>query len=72
MHYIKIDGKNNDTETLPDAAKQQLEMLAVTDAEIRRLQAQLAIAQTARNAYLRALAEAVKPAIPAGDTVKLG
>ena len=39
---------------------QRLMMPAVTDAEIRRLQTQLAIAQTAKNAYARALAEAVK------------
>ena len=44
---------------------------SLTDAEIKRLQTQLAIAQTARNAYARALAEAVKPAVPAGDTLKL-
>ena len=72
MPKIKINNTEYDTETLPDAAKQQLQMLAVTDAEIKRLQTQLAIAQTAKNAYLRALAEAVKPAVPAGDTIKLG
>jgi hypothetical protein len=72
MPKIKINNTEYDTETLPDAAKQQLEMLALTDAEIRRLQAQLAIAQTAKNAYARALAEAVKPAVPVGDTIKLG
>jgi hypothetical protein len=71
MPKIKINNTEYDTETLPDAAKQQLEMLAFTDAEIRRLQAQLAIAQTARNAYVRALAEAVKPTVPASDTIKL-
>jgi hypothetical protein len=71
MPTIKINNQNYDTDTLPDSAKQQLQMLAVTDAEIKRLQTQLAIAQTARNAYARALAAAVKPAIPAGDTLKL-
>jgi hypothetical protein len=72
MPNITINNTEYDTETLPDAAKQQLQMLALTDAEIRRLQAQLAIAQTARNAYLRALAEAVKPVVSASDTIKLG
>lgn len=72
MPKIKINNTEYDTETLPDAAKQQLQMLALTDAEIKRLQTQLAIAQTAKNAYLRALAEAVKPAMPVGDTIKLG
>ncbi len=72
MNYIKIDGKNNDTDALPEAAKQQLQMLAVTDAEIKRLQTQVVIAQTAKHAYAQALAAAVKPAIPVGDTVKTG
>ena len=72
MPKITINNTEYDTDSLPDAAKQQLEMLALTDAEIRRLQAQLAITQTAKNAYLRALAEAVKPAVPASDTIKLG
>ena len=70
MPTIKINNQPYDIDTLPDAAKQQLQMLAVTDAEIKRLQAQLAIAQTAKNAYARALSEAVKPALPAGDTIK--
>jgi hypothetical protein len=72
MPKIKINNTEYDTDALPEAAKQQLEMLAVTDAEIRRLQAQLAIAQTAKNAYAQALAAAVKPTVPVGDTVKLG
>jgi ABC-type sulfate/molybdate transport systems ATPase subunit len=71
MPTIKINNTEYDTDALPDSAKQQLEMLALTDTEIRRLQAQLAIAQTARNAYARALAEAVKPTVPASDTIKL-
>ena len=71
MPKIKINNQAYDTDTLPEAAKQQLQMLALTNAEIKRLQTQLAIAQTAKNAYARALAEAVKPALPAGDTIKL-
>ena len=71
MPTITINNQPYDTDTLPDAAKQQLQMLAIADAEIKRLQAQLAIAQTARNAYARALAEAVKPAVPTGDTLKV-
>ena len=60
MPTIKINNQPYDTDTLPDAAKQQLQMLALTDAEIKRLQTQLAIAQTARNAYARALDDLVK------------
>lgn len=71
MPTITINNQPYNTDTLPDSAKQQLQMLALTDAEIKRLQTQLAIAQTARNAYARALADSVKPAVPAGDTIKL-
>lgn len=71
MPTITINKQPYDTDTLPDAAKQQLQMLAATEAEITRLQTQLAIAQTAKNAYARALVEAVQPAVPTGDTLKL-
>jgi hypothetical protein len=54
---IHIDGKDYDTDTLSDSAKAQLTSLQVTDQEIQRLNIQLAIAQTARNAYARALNE---------------
>ena len=70
MTTITIDNIEYDSDTLPDAAKQQLQMLALTDAEIKRLQTQLAIAQTAKNAYARALADSVKPPVPTGDTLK--
>ncbi len=40
---------------LSDEAKNQLVNLRVTDQEIERLKHQMAIAQTARNAYARAL-----------------
>jgi hypothetical protein len=57
MPTIRIDNKDYDTDQLSDAAKAQLTSLQVTDAEIQRLNIQLAIAQTARNAYARALGE---------------
>ena len=58
MPIIKIDNKDYDTDTLSDEAKAQLTNLNVCDMEIQRLQAQLAIAQTARMTYARALGEA--------------
>jgi hypothetical protein len=70
MPTIKINNQDYDTESLPDAAKQQLQMLALTDAEIKRLQTQLAIAQTAKNSYARALAGSVKPPVPTSYTIK--
>jgi len=55
MPTLKIDDREFDLDTLPEAAKQQLQMLQVTEAEIGRLNAQIAIAQTARLSYLNAL-----------------
>lgn len=54
---ITIDGKEYDPEKLPADAKAQLGALAATDQEINRLKMQMAIAQTARNAYAKALQE---------------
>lgn len=52
---VTIDGREYDLEKLSDAAKSQLGNIQVSDQEIARLQQQLAIAQTARQAYARAL-----------------
>ncbi len=70
MPIIKIDNKDYDTDTLSTEAKQQLQMLSITEQEIKRLQAQLAIAQTARISYASALKSAL-PAIRGSDTSKL-
>ncbi|MCG5526333.1 DUF6447 family protein [Ectothiorhodospira haloalkaliphila] len=52
---VTIDGKQYDLQGLSDNAKSQLTNLRVTDQEIERLNQRLAIAQTARAAYARAL-----------------
>ncbi len=57
MPTITINNKQYDTDALSDDAKKQLQAIQVTDQEIQRLNIQLAIAQTARNAYARALNE---------------
>ena len=57
MPVIKINDKDYDTDTLSDDAKKQLQAIQLTEAEIQRLNIQLAIAQTARNTYAKALAE---------------
>ena len=57
MPTITIDGKDYDADSLSDSAKAQLTSLQVTDQEIQRLNIQLAITQTARNAYARALGD---------------
>jgi len=70
MPNIKINDVEYDTDKLSKEAKQQFQMLSVADAEVKRLQVQLAIAKTAKNAYAQALAQAVV-AVPKGDTIKL-
>lgn len=57
MPTIKIDNIEYDLDALSDEAKAQLQMLQVCDQEITRLNSLLAVAQTARNAYARALNE---------------
>jgi|TARA_R100001440_G_scaffold28026_1_gene45556 hypothetical protein len=54
---IDIDGKSYELDKLSDEAKSQLGNIRAVDAEIQRLDRQKAIAQTARNAYARALQE---------------
>ena len=52
---ITINDKEYILDELSDAAKAQLVSLQVTDQEIIRLEQQLRIVQTARNAYAQAL-----------------
>lgn len=54
---IVIDGQEYLLEDLSDVAKQQLGSLKATDAEIARLESQLAMLKTARIAYARAAKE---------------
>jgi len=60
MANITIDGKEYDVEKLSDAAKAQLMSLQLTDKKIAELNTELAIVQTARNAYAVALKEALE------------
>ena len=53
---IKIDGVSHKLADLSGNAKKQLINLRVCDQEIARLNQQLAIVQTARGAYAKALA----------------
>ena len=58
--YITINGTSYAAENLSEAAKTQAANVQVVDAELARLQQQVAIAQTARNTYVAALIDAVK------------
>lgn len=55
MAKINIDNKEYEIESLSEDARAQLASLQYVDAELVRLQAQLAAMQTARNAYASAL-----------------
>ena len=69
MPNIKIDDKEYDLDSISTDAKAQIEMLLATDNKIRELQRDLAIAQTARIAYGKALTSVLE--MPVGDTIKL-
>lgn len=61
---VTIDGATYTLESLGEQGREQLRNLQVTDQEIRRLQDQLAIMQTARNTYARILAGVTKDVAP--------
>lgn len=65
---ITLNGMTYAMADLSEEAKNQIANVQGTDAEIARLRQQLAIAQTARNVYVAALAAAV-PATPKGEVV---
>jgi Family of unknown function (DUF6447) len=59
MNTLDLDGRAFEIENLPGAATVQLTSLQFVDGEIVRLKSLLAVAQTARNAYLVALRAAL-------------
>jgi len=52
---LKVNDIEYNVDDLSKEAKEQLVNLRFAETEVRRLQAQLAMAQTARNAYQQAL-----------------
>ncbi|MFG6573900.1 DUF6447 family protein [Sulfitobacter sp. 1A13353] len=62
---IDIDGKTYDIDSLSDEAKSQLGNIRAVDAELKLLEQKKGIAQTARNAYARALQEELAELEPA-------
>ena len=55
MAKLTLDGKEYDTENLSDNAKAQLASLQFNEVHMNRLRNELAIADTAKIAYTRAL-----------------
>jgi hypothetical protein len=76
MPIIKIDDREFDLDSLPDGAKQSINMLKLIEAEIQHLQVQLAIANTAKNAHLQSLKAQLPTPLEQvqamGETIKLG
>ena len=52
---LKIDGVDYKLDDLSDNAKGQLQGVQIAEAEMKRLNMLIALAQTARNAYMQAL-----------------
>lgn len=59
MPTVTIDDTEYDIDSLSDDAKAQLESLQATDGKILQAQRDIAIFQTARNAYAAALRELI-------------
>ena len=59
MPIIKIDGKDYERDTLSDEVKAQLSSLQFVNTELQRHNAHIAVLQTARKAYSKALNEAL-------------
>ena len=73
MAKVTIDGVDYDSETMTQDSRQKLEMLMMTEQKIRQLQAEVAMMQTARQAYAGALKASLVPPPEAGlgETFKL-
>jgi len=59
MAIIAIDGSDFDTDKMSDLARQLINSLQFADNEIARLQARIALAQTARLTYANELKQAL-------------
>ena len=72
MAKVSIDGVEYDTDTMSQESRQQLDMLVMTEQKIRQLQAEVAMVQTARQAYAAALKASLVtvPSPELGETFK--
>lgn len=61
MAIIKINNKDYDFDTLSDEVKAQLVSLQATEVKLAELQRDIAITQTARNAYATVLNGLLEP-----------
>lgn len=70
MTKIYIDNKEYEIDSLSVESKGQLASLQFVDQELARLQAKVAVLQTARTAYAKSL-QASLPTLGGSDTIKL-
>lgn len=72
MSIVKIDEKEYELDTFSAEARQQLASLQFVDAEMQRMNAQMAVLQTARNAYAKALQELLPKPAPDKSELVIG
>jgi len=74
MAKISIDGIEYESDTMSQESRQQLDMLVMTEQKVRQLQAEIAMLQTARQAYATALKASLlrvsSPAVGLGETIE--
>lgn len=68
MPKFKFDDVEYDTEHLSNETKAQLELLLFSEQQLRRLNMEVALTQTARNGCLQALKEALPRETNAGGS----
>ena len=69
MPIIKIDEKEYELDQLSNQTKEQIMSLQFVDAEIQRINAQLAVLQTARVAYVNALKQSLPPTVDMSEVI---
>jgi len=74
MAKISIDGIEYESDTMSQESRQQLDMLVMAEQKVRQLQAEIAMLQTARQAYATALKASLlkvsSPAVGLGETIE--
>jgi hypothetical protein len=70
MPKVNIDNKEYELDVMSNECKAQLASIQFVDQELARLQAQTAVLQTAKAAYLQGL-KASLPVVGGSDTIKL-
>jgi hypothetical protein len=64
---LNIDGVDYDIESLSEVAKSQIINITFSDEQILQLQNELAVSNTARNGYLKALRAELENIVEAGS-----